>query len=79
MPNYPIPPQVYLDTHYIAPTGASIVCPDAASFSNALISAQLGDEIVLTSGVIYTGNFTMPVKSTGTGYVTIRSSDPRSL
>lgn len=43
------------------------------SFQSALDVAEPGDEIVLTAGVAYTGNFVLP-KKTGTAFVTVRSS-----
>src|SRR5437763_1676010 len=47
---------------------------DSAAFSSALSSAQLGDTIILNAGSTYTGWFTLPVKSSGTGSITITSS-----
>ncbi len=47
---------------------------NGAEFQQALDDANLGDEIVLTAGTTYIGDFVLPYKSTGSGYVTIRSS-----
>jgi len=40
----------------------------------AIDKAQLGDTIVLQPGATYTGNFVLPEKSGGAGYVTITTS-----
>ena len=40
---------------------------------------QLGDTIVLNAGTVYEGTFTLPNKTTGSGYITIRSSAHASL
>ena len=52
---------------------------DAAAFSAALTSAQLGDTIILKAGTTYSGQFTLPNKTTGTGWITIQSSALASL
>jgi hypothetical protein len=51
---------------------------DGPALTTALTSAQLGDTIILNAGSTYTGAFTLPVKS-GTGYITIQSSNLASL
>src|SRR5688500_16164737 len=51
----------------------------AAAFTTALNSAQLGDTIILNAGTTYTGWFTLPNKTTGSGWITIRSSAIASL
>src|SRR5205814_782600 len=51
----------------------------SAALSSALSSAQLGDTIVLTAGTTYTGQFTLPVKNSGSGWITIASSNASSL
>ena len=51
---------------------------NSAALSSALSSAQLGDTIILkanTSGTVYTGPFTLPNKTTGSGWITIQSEN----
>src|SRR5215213_4865239 len=52
---------------------------DAAAFIAALNNSQLGDTIILKAGTSYTGQFTLPNKTTGTGWITIQSSALASL
>src|SRR5438309_2370404 len=66
-------PAVLLDTHYSAPTGATITVPAGADFQAALNAAQPGDQILLAAGATYTGPFTLPVKA-GNSWILIRSS-----
>src|SRR4051812_37822941 len=51
----------------------------ATAFQSAINSSQLGDTIVLQAGTTYTGWFTLPNKTTGSGWVTITSSALASL
>jgi hypothetical protein len=51
----------------------------AADLTTALNNSALGDTIVLQAGTTYTGSFTLPNKTTGTGWVTIQSSALASL
>lgn len=76
--NLPEGPRVFLDTAYVPPTGISYPVSTAAALQTALNLAQAGDEIVLQSGVTFTGNFILPAK-TGTAFITLRSSDRCSL
>ncbi len=52
---------------------------DGAGFTTALANAQLGDTITLNAGTTYTGNFVMKHKTTGSGWITIQSSNLASL
>ncbi len=52
---------------------------DGASLKTAITNAQLGDTIVLQAGTTYTGEFTLKAKTTGSGYITIQSSNLASL
>ena len=56
---------------------------DGAALTSALSSAQLGDTIVLQAGTTYTpvlgAAFTLANKSTGSGSITITSSNLASL
>jgi hypothetical protein len=47
----------------------------SAEFTTALNNAKLGDTIILQAGVTYTGAFVLPNKTTGSGWITIRSSN----
>jgi len=66
-------PRVYIDTTYVTPSGSTIVVGDGGDFQAALNSANPGDIITLNAGSVYTGNFSLPVKS-GSSYIYIRSS-----
>jgi hypothetical protein len=57
-----------------ASSGAVFEPVTAAAFQQALNAAQLGDTIILQAGTTYTGWFTLPNKTTGSGWITIRSS-----
>src|SRR5215211_2848073 len=46
----------------------------AAEFTAALSAAQLGDTIELKAGNTFVGQFTLPNKTTGSGWITIQSS-----
>jgi hypothetical protein len=70
-------PRVFVDTTYVAPTGATITVNAGGSFQAALNAAQPGDVIRLAAGATFTGPFTLPNK-TGTGWITIRTSAPDS-
>ena len=61
----PVPqlPQVYIDTTFTPPTGATWQPHNSSSFQSALNSASPGDTIILDAGVTYQGNFTFPSKS----------------
>ena len=47
----------------------------SADFTSALNNAQLGDTINLQAGTTYTGNFILKNKTTGSGWITIQSSN----
>src|SRR3712207_3492073 len=73
--NNPEPSRVSLDTNQVLETAGAIFTPtNATELQGALDNAQLGDTIVLQAGVTYIGNFILPNKTTGSGYVTIQSS-----
>ena len=71
--NLPAPPQAFVDTTYVPPTGQTIAVPSGGDFQAALNNAQPGDAITLSAGATYTGNFTLRNKS-GSGWITIRTS-----
>jgi hypothetical protein len=68
-------PRVYLNYSFPAMTGRTIVVAAGGDFQAALNNAQRGDEIVLTAGATYTGNFVLPAKSgnASNGWIIIRS------
>lgn len=51
----------------------------AAGLTSALTSAQLGDTIILNANTTYTGWFNLSNKTTGSGWITIQSSNLASL
>ncbi|MGB7157010.1 MAG: hypothetical protein WBD40_03020 [Tepidisphaeraceae bacterium] len=51
----------------------------AAQFQTALNAAALGDDIILQAGTTYVGQFTLPNKTSGSGWITIKSSNLSSL
>jgi hypothetical protein len=67
-PTTPIPlqpaelPRVFLNTAYVAPTGATLTVAVGGDLQQALNAAQSGDVILLAPGATYTGNFTLPAK-----------------
>ncbi len=76
----PTLPQIYIDTKYDPPEGGKIISiSTSAAFQAALQSSKLGDIIELQAGVTYNGPFTLPNKTTGTGWIYIRSSDYSGL
>jgi len=72
-------PRYYVDTTYSAPTGNTITLNSGGDLQAALDSAQLGDTIVLQAGATFTGNYTLPNKTSGSGWIYIRSSAYSSL
>lgn len=79
--NAPQLPQAYVDTSVATTpvTGKSIPVNAGDDLQNAINQANPGDEIVLQAGATFTGNFTLPIKGNGTGWVTIRSSQLAAL
>jgi hypothetical protein len=71
-------PRVFLDTTYVAPAGRQTSIPAGGDLQGALNSAQPGDTIILQAGATYTGNFTLPVKSS-TAWIYVQSSALSSL
>jgi len=69
----PILPQSYIDTVYSEPSGSTITVNAGGDFQAALNSAHLGDIIALQAGASFTGPFTLPNKTSGTGWITPRN------
>ncbi len=55
--------------------GTTINVAAGGNLQNALNQACLGDTIVLAAGATFVGNFVVPVKTCGSGYLTIRTSN----
>jgi hypothetical protein len=68
-------PLKYLNYSFPPKTGQTIVVPAGGNLQNALNAAQRGDEIVLTAGATYSGNFTLPAKAgtAANGWIIVRS------
>ncbi len=76
----PILPKILINTMYVLPTGGTrIVASSSSAFQAALNSAKFGDIIELQAGVIYTGPFTLPNKTSGSGWIYVVSSAYSSL
>ena len=69
----PAPPQTF-DSRYIAPTGAKLTVAAGGNLQAALDNAKLGDTIVLPAGATFTGPFTLPNKTGGSGWIYVVSS-----
>ena len=77
---YPALPNVYIQTTYDPPVGGQLISVNtSAAFQTALNTAHLGDIIELQAGITFTGPFTLPNKTTGSGWIYIRSSAYSSL
>src|SRR5258706_7205009 len=68
-------PRIYVDTSYVAPTGATLFVPAGGNLQAALDAARPGDVVTLEPGATFTGPFTLPV-NTGTGWIVVRSAAP---
>ncbi|MGH2985712.1 MAG: hypothetical protein ACRDLO_03360 [Solirubrobacterales bacterium] len=68
-------PRVFLDTRYVPPGGNIIRVHAGEDLQAALDAAQPGDQVLLTPGATYTGNFVLPNKA-GEGTIVVR---PRRL
>ncbi len=72
--------QLFTNLDPVTSQAANTIIVNAGGDLQAAINqAQLGDEIVVQAGATFTGNFFLPYKNTGTGYVTIRSSNLAQL
>src|SRR5262249_12317342 len=69
----PAPPQTF-DSCYVAPKGRILNVAAGGNLQAALDTAQLGDTIVLQAGVTFTGEFKLPNKTTGSGWIYVVSS-----
>src|SRR5690606_3379272 len=53
-------PREFLDTRYVAPSGRTITVGNGGDLQAALNDARDGDEVVLSAGAVFKGNFTLP-------------------
>jgi hypothetical protein len=67
-------PREYLDTRMPATTGVIVMIGSGGNLQHEFDLAHLGDELVISAGSRFVGNFTLPAKS-GSGTILIRSSD----
>ncbi|MFC1831227.1 hypothetical protein ACFL0S_04325 [Thermodesulfobacteriota bacterium] len=67
-------PRGYIDTTFALPTGNVITVSAGENFQAALDRANLGGVIVLEAGATFQGPFTLPNKTTGSGWIYIISS-----
>ncbi len=67
-------PRVFVDTTYVAPGGKTIGVRAGGSLQAALDAAQPGDVIELQAGAIWRGTFHLRNKTTGSGWIVVRSS-----
>ncbi|HEU4686133.1 MAG TPA: hypothetical protein VFS39_16620 [Nitrospira sp.] len=67
-------PREYVDTAPVAPTGKTYRLKAGDELQEALELAQPGDVIVLEAGATYKGPFTLPNKTGGSGWITIKTS-----
>jgi type IX secretion system substrate protein len=72
-------PKTYLNTTYYLPSGKVITVNSGGDFQAALNSANLGDIIVLQAGATFTGPYTLPNKTSGSGWIYIQSSNYANL
>jgi hypothetical protein len=79
VPTLPTLPQAQVDVTYSLPGGTTHVCDTTGEFTTALSNAALGDVIELAAGVTFTGPFTLPNKTSGSGWIYIVSSALASL
>src|SRR5213592_2723743 len=75
----PTLPQTFIDTTYSPPSGNTIVVNAGGNLQTAINNAVPGDTIVLQAGATFTGPFTLPNKTSGSGWIYIRSSAYASL
>ena len=63
-----------LNTTYAAPTGQAITVGAGGNLQSAINNASCGDEILLSAGVTYSGNFVLPARQCASNPVHIRTA-----
>jgi len=75
----PVVPRASVDT--TLPTSSyncTVFLTTSSALQLALNNARLGDTICLQAGAVFTGNFVLPRKTVGSGWITVRTSTPES-
>ncbi len=70
----PALPVTFIDTTYSLPSGQTWTVHQGDNLQNAIDNAALGDVIVLEAGATFTGNYKLPNKTSGSGWIYIISS-----
>ncbi|MCL5289261.1 MAG: IPT/TIG domain-containing protein [Acidobacteria bacterium] len=73
-PNLPQFPLAYVDTTMPVQAGTVRNVTSCSQLQSTINAAALGDTIVITSTLTCPGQFTLPEKTTGSGWIIIRSS-----
>lgn len=81
LPMAPAAPRAVVSTTYPTQTGRTLRVPAGGSIQAAVDSARLGDVIVLQAGATYPSRSEIMLrrKTTGTGWIVIRTSTPDDL
>jgi hypothetical protein len=74
----PAAPKTF-DSSYAAPSGKTLTVAAGGDLQAALDQAELGDTIVLEAGATFKRRFTLPNKTTGSGWIYVVSSKLASL
>jgi hypothetical protein len=72
-------PRATVEIKYVTPTGQTIRVGERGSLQSALDRAKPGDVVALAPGAKYVGNFILPTKRCGAGWITLRTDVPDSL
>src|SRR5687767_6338549 len=77
---YPAMPKVFINTEFNLPVGGQLFkVSSSTNLQSALNNSNLGDIIELKAGITFIGPFTLPEKTSGTGWIYIISSEYASL
>ena len=69
-------PRVTVDARPAPVTGKQIRVGARGNLQSALNRAQPGDVVLLAAGATYQGNFTLPTRRCGGGWITVRTDTP---
>jgi hypothetical protein len=69
-------PRATVDLRAVPPTGKTIRVGARGNLQSALNRARPGDAVLLAAGATYEGNFTLPTRRCGAGWITVRSDTP---
>ena len=70
----PALPRAYVDTTMPVQTGTTYTVTSCTNLQTTINSAALGDTIIINSSLTCVGQFTLPEKTTGSGWIIIQSS-----